>query len=240
MRTFGAKVLFFLNHLSYTGPQLPKNLEVYNPFKDLPQPIRIAAQFYDKYFNDTHRRCALFGINPFKWGAGVTGIPFTDYKRLQSECHIPYQGKASQENSSQFIYEMINEFGGVENFYHHFYFCWLCPLGFLDPSNPKDKGSAYYASGELSAIAIPLIVANIRRQIAMGIRTDICVVIGSGENDKMLRRLNDQYHFFEQVITLDHPGYIVRYHNKDRNTYIRQYLETLKKAQKRVMPDEFT
>src|ERR1700744_2059997 len=215
MKTFGEKVLLHTKHLAYTGTRLPENKVIYNPFTDLVQPPHIATRFYEKYFNDAHPRCALFGINPFKWGAGLTGIPFTDAKRLQSECHIAYEGKASQENSSQFIYEMIHAFGGVEEFYRRFYCCWLYPFGFLDPSDPKDKGVSYYASKDLTAIATPLIIENIRRQIAIGVRTDLCFVNGAGENDKALRHLNDQYHFFEQIVTLEHPGYIVRYHNRD-------------------------
>jgi hypothetical protein len=232
MKTFGGKVLYFINHLTYNRTPLSKKVTVYNPFKDLPQPTRIATGFYEKYFNDTHPRCTLFGINPFKWGAGLTGIPFTDYKRLQSECHIPYEGKASHENSSLFIYEMIRAFGGVEKFYRHFYFCWLCPVGFLDPSVPNDKGASFYASRELMTIATPLIVENIRRQISIGIRTDICFVIGAGQNDKALRQINDQHHFFKEIITLEHPGYIVRYHNNERSAYIDRYLQALEKAQK--------
>jgi hypothetical protein len=231
MKTFGEKVLHFIKHLAYTGAELPKNKVIYNPFKDLTQPLHIAKQFYEKYFNDSHARCALFGINPFKWGAGLTGIPFTDYKRLQSECQIAYDGKGSHENSSLFIYEMINAFGGVENFYRQFYFCWLCPVGFLDPSDPDDKGVSYYVSKELKAIATPLIIENIRRQISIGVRSDLCFVIGSGENDKAFRHLNDRYHFFEKIVTLEHPGFIVRYHNKDRRAYVHRYVDALKTAQ---------
>jgi hypothetical protein len=82
----------------------------------------------------------------------------------------------------------------------------------------------------LTAIATPLIVENIRRQLAIGARTDLCFVIGSGRNDMMLRQLNDQYHFFKEITTLEHPGYIARYHNKERGAYIKHYLVAFEKA----------
>jgi len=43
----------------------------------------IFEQFQNKYFSDQNGRFALFGINPGRFGAGVTEIPFTDPKLLE-------------------------------------------------------------------------------------------------------------------------------------------------------------
>ena len=77
----------------------------------------------------------ILGINPGRLGAGVTGIPFTDTKRLVTECKIPYSGKLTHEISSVFVYEMINAFGGVSNFYKKFYINSPFPLAITKTSS---------------------------------------------------------------------------------------------------------
>ncbi|NJK87700.1 MAG: DUF4918 family protein [Bacteroidales bacterium] len=62
----------------------------------------------------------ILGINPGRHGAGVTGITFTDTKRLWEKCGIKAEGRVTHEPSSVFFYEIIDAFGGVEKFYSHF------------------------------------------------------------------------------------------------------------------------
>ena len=50
------------------------------------------------------QRHLLLGINPGRFGGGVTGIPFTDPIRLQNVCGIENNFEKKQELSSVFIY----------------------------------------------------------------------------------------------------------------------------------------
>jgi hypothetical protein len=115
--TFADKVISFNQQLEYTGPQLPPGIRIMNPFREEEQALRISEEFYRKYYNDDNQRHLILGINPGRFGGGVTGVPFTDPKRLQAECNISYNGKATHEPSSVYVYEVINAYGGAEAFY---------------------------------------------------------------------------------------------------------------------------
>jgi hypothetical protein len=81
------KIIDFNRNLNYTGA-LPKGFKVINPFFDNPETMVVMSEFYHKYYDDCERRRFIIGINPGRNGAGVTGIPFTDTKRLESVCGI--------------------------------------------------------------------------------------------------------------------------------------------------------
>ena len=76
-------IIDFNRRLSYTG-KLPPGFQVLNPYLDNPETIDVMTKFYNKYYNDSAGRKFIVGINPSRHGAGVTGVPFTDTKRLDS------------------------------------------------------------------------------------------------------------------------------------------------------------
>jgi hypothetical protein len=82
------------------------------------------------------------GINPGRFGAGVTGIPFTDTKRLEEKCWLTIEGLTTYEPSSVFVYDVIEAYGGVEKFYSDYYISSVCPLGFVK-FNEKGKEINY-------------------------------------------------------------------------------------------------
>ena len=110
IQTFAEKVIAFNRQLSFTG-DLPEGFNVVNPFLDNPETMEVMQAFYQKYYNDNCERRVLIGINPGRHGAGVTGIPFTDTKRLESVCGIPMCSAHTHEVSSLFVYEMIEAYG---------------------------------------------------------------------------------------------------------------------------------
>ncbi len=55
----------------------PRGVEVLNPYLD-DEVMKLCKIFYDKYYNDDRGRVFIVGINPGRFGAGITGIPFTD------------------------------------------------------------------------------------------------------------------------------------------------------------------
>ncbi|MEB0249367.1 DUF4918 family protein, partial [Mucilaginibacter sp. 5B2] len=128
---FADRVINFNKHLEYAGPALPANIRVMNPFKEEEgNALQVSSAFYKKYYSDDNKRHLIMGINPGRFGSGLTGVPFTDPKRLKSECDIEYEGKVTHEPSSVYVYEIINAYGGAEAFYNKFYISSLCPLGF--------------------------------------------------------------------------------------------------------------
>ena len=224
MKTFADRVIDFNKKLEFHG-KLPKGISIMNPFRENKQILSVSSAFYKKFYNDHQTRHLILGINPGRFGAGLTGVPFTDPKRLISECHIPYTGKETHEPSSVFVYEMINAFGGPEKFYKQFYVHSICPLGFTATNDlGKEVNYNYYDSKELTAAVYDLIIDNIHKQIALGIETDTCFCFGTGKNEKFLRELNAQHQFFKKIIALEHPRFIMQYKAKTKQFYIDKYL----------------
>jgi hypothetical protein len=223
--TFAEKVINFNKQLHYTGAALPAGIRIMNPFAEQGHAMEIANAFYHKYYNDNEPRHIILGINPGRFGAGLTGIPFTDPKRLATECNIIYTGKATHEPSSVFIYEMINAYGGPAAFYKKFYINSLCPLGFTTAGNKgKEKNYNYYDSKELLNAVTGFITDNIKKQIALGVATGTCFCFGTGKNEAFLRKLNDRHHFFERIIALEHPRFIMQYKATNKQFYIDKYI----------------
>lgn len=223
--TFAEKVIGFNGNLQYTGPELPTGIRIMNPFREFEQTKIISEAFYRKYYSDANPRHLIMGINPGRFGAGLTGVPFTDPKRLVSECHITYQGKVTHEPSSVFVYEMINAYGGPEKFYGGFYINSLCPLGFTSADEKgREKNYNYYDSPALAAAVSDFITENVRTQIGLGVKTDVVFCFGTGKNESYLRKLNDRHGFFGKVIALEHPRFIMQYKARSKQTYIDKYL----------------
>jgi hypothetical protein len=187
--------------------------------------MNIVETFYHKYYNDNEQRHLILGINPGRFGGGLTGIPFTDPKRLVTECHIKYTGKVTHEPSSVFVYEVINAYGGAEAFYKQFYINSPCPLGFtsIDASG-KEKNYNYYDSKELIAAVKDFMIENIRKQIALGVNTDLCFCFGTGKNETFLNKLNDERGFFKKIVALEHPRFIMQYKALSKQLYIDKYI----------------
>ena len=184
MKTFAEKVMAFNKQLDF-NIALPPGIRMMNPFKENKSTLETANAFYKKYYNDFNKRHIIFGINPGRFGGGVTGIPFTDSKRLNNVCGIAYTGKQTHEPSSVFVYDMIEAFGGAQSFYNRFYINSLCPLGFTSMNDEgKEVNYNYYDNADLTATMLEFIIENIQKQIALGVHTDVCYCFGTGKNER--------------------------------------------------------
>jgi hypothetical protein len=224
MKTFAEKVIHFNKTLSFTG-DLPGGIRIMNPFREDKKVNQLASAFYLKYYNDHLTRHLVLGINPGRFGGGITGIPFTDPKRLIEKCGIPFHGELKHEPSSAFIYEMIDTFGGAEKFYQKIYINSVCPLGFTSVnSKGKEVNYNYYDSKELTAAVYDFITTGIQKQIEFGIDKDTAFCFGTGKNEKFLRELNEEKKYFGKIIALEHPRFIMQYKSKAKKFYIDKYV----------------
>ena len=110
--------------------KLPKGVDMLFPQKDT-QVIAIVEKFFQKYYSNVHPRRLMLGINPGRFGAGITGVNFTAPKQLKEYCGIDHHFKPSSELSAEFIYEVIENYGGVSEFYRDWFIGAVCPLGFV-------------------------------------------------------------------------------------------------------------
>ena len=127
------------------------------------------------------------------------------------------------ELSAEFIYDVINAFGGPEPFYKHFFIGSVCPLGFVKGG----KNINYYDDKELQQTVRPFIVANLKKLLACHVITDKCLCIGGEKNYRFLDALNQQYGFFKKIVPLPHPRFILQYRRRQRAEYLQQYLDAL-------------
>lgn len=225
MPTLAQKIHTFNKALQFTGT-LPAGIRIMNPFQESTEALKVSGAFYKKYYSDKAKRFLILGINPGRFGGGITGIPFTDPKRLVQACGISFAGPMAHEPSSAYVYEMIAAFGGPETFYRQFYINSLCPLGFTaQRPNGKEVNYNYYDSPALTAAVYDFMVWNVQQQIALGMHTHICFCFGTGKNETFLRKLNDHFGFFENIIALEHPRYIMQYKSKEKEGYIAKYVE---------------
>lgn len=208
---------------------LPEGIEILFPQKDK-QVISLVKQFLYKYYSDDRPRRLMFGINPGRFGAGITGVNFTAPKQLKEYCGIDHHLKLSSELSAEFIYEMINAYGGVKSFYHDWFISSVCPLGFISYSSKgkNEKNINYYDDKKLMELIRPFIVRSINSQVAMGFNTEKCICIGGEKNYRFLSELNDEYRWFGKIVPLPHPRFILQYRRKQKDQYIHQYLSAMR------------
>lgn len=222
--TFADRAIAFNCSLDFRGT-LPDGISIMNPFRENEQIIPVSSAFYHKYYNDNRPRHLILGINPGRFGAGVTGIPFTDTKRLADPCGIAYSGKSTHEPSSVFVYDVIEAYGGPAAFYGDFYINSVFPLGFtISDGAGKATNFNYYDSRELTAAIYDYSVENIGKLIGLGIQTDFCYCFGTGKNEKFIRSLNQKYGFFGEVIALEHPRFVMQYKSKSKQEYIDKFI----------------
>lgn len=192
-----------------------------NPYQDKTA-FKLSKQFYEKFYGDNDPRTLIFGINPGRFGGGITGVPFTDPVKLE-KIGIPNDLKKKVELSADYIYAMIEAYGGPEKFYHQFYITALSPLGFV-----KDgKNLNYYDIRELLQAVEPFMLQCIREQLDFGVNRARCYCLGEGKNFDYLSAINKKYNFFGEVIPLSHPRFIMQYKRKSVAVYIQDYLRKL-------------
>ncbi|MGD1848400.1 MAG: uracil-DNA glycosylase family protein [Salibacteraceae bacterium] len=225
--TFAEKVLAFNRQLHLDAAVLPEGIGVMNPFRETNAALidRVTREFYGKFFSDHQPRRVLLGINPGRLGAGITGVPFTDTKRLASDCGITISDFSSHEPSSVFVYEVIRAFGGAAAFYNQFLISSLCPLGFV---KLKPDGKAvnynYYDQKDLEEAVTPFILQCLRQHIALGIDTRRVFCLGTGKNFKFFQKLNKKYPLFGEIVPLEHPRFVVQYRSKRMPEFVDKYL----------------
>lgn len=208
---------------------LPDGISIMNPFKGNDRLLDICKGFYAKFYHDENPRFLILGINPGRLGAGATGIPFTDSKRLTEKCGLPDPGFVTHEPSSVFMYEMIDAFGGPQAFYQNFYINSVFPLGFIKKKNENAYVNYnYYDQKKLQDLVTPFVIEHIQKQIELVQRNDVAFCLGRGKNFAFLENLNKKHHFFEKIIPLDHPRYIMQYKSKALEEYILYYLNAFK------------
>ena len=227
MNTFADRIINFNTHLEY-NQSLPKDFDVLNPYMDNPETMEVMRAFYHKFYNDNRQRKFIIGINPSRHGAGITGVPFTDTKHLESDCGIRMQSARTHEVSSVFVYDMIAQYGGVEAFYKDYYINSPFPLAIVRRNAQGNWLNAnYYDDSELFTLTREYMIETLKKHIALGLDTQKVYVLGK-KNATFLEKLNKEATLFEKMVVLEHPRYIEQYKSKEKQLYIDKFITLLK------------
>jgi hypothetical protein len=219
--TLAEKILGFHRDLVLPAG-LPDGVEVMNPFA-VPVTYALASEFYYKYYGDSKPRTLILGINPGRFGAGLTGVPFTDPVKMEQYCGITNDLPKKAELSADFIYQVINGYGGPSPFFSRYYINSVFPLGFT-----KDgKNLNYYDMPALQKLVMPYCAWSIRTQLDFGLDRDVAFCLGEGENLKHLSELNRKEGFFREIRGLPHPRFIMQYKRRSLHDYLALYLAKL-------------
>jgi hypothetical protein len=201
---------------------LPKGISWLYPQQST-EVLATVKTFLEKYYSDDAPRSCILGINPGRFGAGITGVNFTAAKQLTEECRIAHSFPGGSELSAEFIYAMINAYGGVASFYSSFFIGAVCPLGFVKGG----KNINYYDDKELLQVVEPFIVDSMNRLLVPLIKREQCFCVGEEKNFKYLAKLNTAHGWFGKIVPLPHPRFIMQYRRRFVADYIDRYVQLL-------------
>ena len=204
---------------------LPKGIELIYPFNQA-EVKKLMSSFYTKYYSDDKPRVFLWGINPGRFGAGITGIPFTDPKMLEERCGISNGFDKRFELSSVFIYDLIERMGGPEMFYSKYYISSLCPLGFIK----QGKNYNYYDDKSLFESVYNFMIQSIEHQLSFQEIHKSALSLGKGKNLKIFKDLNEKFNWFDRIESLPHPRWVMQYQKKNYEEHMRSIIDTLDRA----------
>jgi hypothetical protein len=206
----------------YSGlraPHVPAGITVMSPYRD-DRVLAYVRLFLEKFYSDYKPRVLVLGINPGRFGAGVTGVTFTDPVALADRCGIPNHLPKRRELSSEFVYQVVDRMGGVSPFFGRFFLSAVCPLGFTRDG----RNLNYYDDRSLLRLVEPFIAATLKKQVEVAGRRDVAIILGrknAGHVDPGI---------FERIEVLDHPRFILQYRRRRVEEYVRRYEAVLRAA----------
>ena len=227
------KILEFDKYLSNITLNVPNGFKIVNPFNSCSKEKvdQIIQTFYHKFYNDNKKRRMILGSSPARRGTAITGIPYEDAQHLQNQTGIYIDDYYVNKSSSNFLYDVIEMYGGTEKFYNDFYMNFVCPLGIVRiNSKGNEVNYNYYENKKLQESLYEFIVETLKKQIEFNIDKSVCYCIGSGENYLFLKEINKKFNFFDTIIPLEHPRFIMQYNSKNKNYYLKKYLKALRES----------
>lgn len=222
------QILAFYQQLQLDEKLLPANTRVMNPYEGENMEVAsLLESYYGKYYSDSNPRGLILGINPGRLGAGQTGIPFTDTPALRNSLGIETQIE-TRETSSEFVYKVVEAFGGPEPFFKKWFIGAACPLGFL---HLNAKGNwinwNYYDEEALFESVKDFMIEQLITQKEICGNPRSAIVWGTGKNMKYLQKINAEAQLFESLIPLEHPRFVMQYRRKRLEEYLDKFVEHL-------------
>lgn len=221
-KAFGSAIARFLTGVEPPAG-LPPGFEVLNPYVE-PEVQRVVRAMVRRYYVAAPSRISVWGINPGRFGAGLTGLSFTDPWAVAHQLNVPTTLVGRRELSAEFISDVIDAYGGPSAFYHDIYLGAVSPLGYVK----EGVNVNFYDTPELLRAVTPYAISYMKQQLAFGLRNDVAVVLGSGKLKHAMERFINPEVGIQNIVYLDHPRFIMQYRRSQRSAYVERYVETLR------------
>jgi hypothetical protein len=228
--TFDERVVRFYESLRANDDAfraLPDDVGVLNPYTN-PATMSCVEQFCATYYHDNIERVGCFGINPGRFGGGLTGLAFTDPVTLRDVCGIENTLGFKREVSAEFVWRVVEAFGGAEAFFAGVFLTAMCPLGLVRNPGEHEVNYNFYDDKATMQALIPFIERTLHQQIALGLRQDVAVCFGTGKLQASLTKLNNKLRCFDRIIAVEHPRFIMQYRRGEIGSYVQKYVATLR------------
>lgn len=202
---------------------LPAGFLVMNPYADS-EVQRVVRCFYSRYLSGSQSRLSIWGINPGRFGAGITGLAFTDPWALNHQLNIPTSLDGRREPSAIFISAVIDAYGGAQAFYDDVLLTAFSPLGFVR----SGVNVNFYDDAALQRAIVPFVAEHVDAVREAGAPSDSILILGSGKLRQFVERHLAPTRRFNHVVALDHPRYIMQYRRATMDRYVEQYVDTIR------------
>ena len=77
-------------------------------------------------------------------------------------------------------------------------------------------------------------MASWKRHLAPGpysnFANNVAICMGQGKNYKYFQKINEQYQFFDLIIPLPHPRWVMQYRRKHMETFVKNYVDQLNRS----------
>jgi hypothetical protein len=124
------------------------------------------------------------------------------------------------------MYDMIAEYGGVEEFYKNIYINSPFPLAIVRKSKKGWLNANYYDDKALFNDVKDFMIDSLKKHISLNLITSEVFILGK-KNADFISKLNQEANLFEKMTVLEHPRYIQQYKSKEKQLYIDKYILAL-------------
>jgi uracil-DNA glycosylase len=169
--------------------------------------------FCQKLYGDAIPRVMICGINPGRFGAGMTGIPFLDFISLSQL--IPSIDRVESEKSASFFFRIVSSFG-AEAFFRTFYVSNFSSVGYLR----NGKNLNYY---DLPPAALAIVESNFIKEIEIVKPTHV-ISLSKEVHQSVCRLLSASV---DCSLRLPHPSWVATYRSGEINQWVSRYMEVL-------------
>jgi uracil-DNA glycosylase len=166
--------------------------------------------FWNTYYPEGPPRTVICGLNPGRFGAGQTGIPFMDFLSLSQL--LPGIQRLDSERSAGFIFRVVQAYG-AEAFFQRFYVTNVASVGFL-----RDGKNLNYPA--LPEQALEIVERNFLAEMEI-VKPERIISLGREVHRTVLKLLGDRV---ECESCLPHPAWVATYRSASMGEWVGRYV----------------